>query len=216
MRVPGRAARRDARRGRVRRVPRAGRALPAGLRAAPGGVGGERWRRCGRWCRRCGSRRCGRWRWSWSCGCRLLDGGVRGCAAEARDLHHRRLAGTHADDPVHPTCAGYLAHLQEAADSGSAAVLAAAVLPCFRVYAWVGAQLGAAPDGHPFADWLTAYGDPGFAASSAEATRLVEEMAAAATPSERGRMARAFRRSTEWELAFFAMPLAGAAGEFTC
>ncbi|TDW45626.1 hydroxymethylpyrimidine/phosphomethylpyrimidine kinase [Curtobacterium sp. PhB42] len=133
-----------------------------------------------------------------------------GCAAEARDLHHRRLAGTHADDPVHPTCAGYLAHLQEAADSGSAAVLAAAVLPCFRVYAWVGAQLGAAPDGHAFADWITAYGDPGFAASSAEATRLVEEMAAAATPSERGRMARAFRRSTEWELAFFAMPGAGA------
>ncbi|WP_235036074.1 bifunctional hydroxymethylpyrimidine kinase/phosphomethylpyrimidine kinase [Curtobacterium sp. 18060] len=141
---------------------------------------------------------------------------AEGCAAEARDLHHRRLAGTHADDPVHPTCAGYLAHLQEAADSGSAAVLAAAVLPCFRVYAWVGAQLGAAPDGHPFADWLTAYGDPGFAASSAEAARLVEEMAAAATPVERGRMARAFRRSTEWELAFFAMPLAGAAGEFTC
>ncbi|ROQ05827.1 MULTISPECIES: bifunctional hydroxymethylpyrimidine kinase/phosphomethylpyrimidine kinase [unclassified Curtobacterium] len=136
-----------------------------------------------------------------------------GCAAEARDLHHRRLAGTHADDPVHPTCAGYLAHLQEAADSGSAAVLTAAVLPCFRVYAWVGAQLGAAPDGHAFADWITAYGDPGFAASSAEATRLVEEMAAAATPSERGRMARAFRRSTEWELAFFAMPLAlGATG----
>ncbi|MBT1624539.1 bifunctional hydroxymethylpyrimidine kinase/phosphomethylpyrimidine kinase [Curtobacterium flaccumfaciens pv. oortii] len=131
-----------------------------------------------------------------------------GCATEARDLHHRRLAGTHADDPVHPTCAGYLAHLQEAADSGSAAVLAAAVLPCFRVYAWVGAQLGSAPDGHAFADWITAYGDPGFAASSAEATRLVEEMAAAATPSERGRMARAFRRSTEWELAFFAMPLA--------
>ncbi|MBF4609310.1 bifunctional hydroxymethylpyrimidine kinase/phosphomethylpyrimidine kinase [Curtobacterium sp. VKM Ac-1393] len=140
---------------------------------------------------------------------------AEGCATEARDLHHRRLAGTHADDPVHPTCAGYLAHLQRAADSGSAAVLAAAVLPCFRVYAWVGSQLGAAPDGHAFADWITAYGDPGFAASSAEATRLVEAMAAAATPSERGRMARAFRRSTEWELAFFRMPLAGTAGAGT-
>ncbi len=138
-----------------------------------------------------------------------------GCAAEARDLHHRRLAGTHADDPVHPTCAGYLAHLQQAADSGSAAVLAAAVLPCFRVYAWVGAQLGTAPDGHPFADWIAAYGDEGFAASSAEATRLVEEMAAAATPAERGRMARAFRRSTEWELAFFEMPLGLGAGAGT-
>lgn len=137
---------------------------------------------------------------------------AQGCADEARDLHHRRLAGSHADDPVHPTCAGYLAHLQEAADSGSRAVLAAAVLPCFRVYAWVGSQLGVAPDGHAFADWITAYGDPGFAASSAEATRLVEEAARAATPDERGRMARAFRRSTEWELAFFRMPTAGAAG----
>lgn len=137
---------------------------------------------------------------------------AQGCADEARDLHHRRLAGSHADDPVHPTCAGYLAHLQEAADSGSRAVLAAAVLPCFRVYAWVGSQLGVAPDGHAFADWITAYGDPGFAASSAEATRLVEEAARAATPDERGRMARAFRRSAEWELAFFRMPTAGAAG----
>lgn len=131
---------------------------------------------------------------------------AQGCADEARDLHHRRLAGSHADDPVHPTCAGYLAHLQQAADSGSPAVLAAAVLPCFRVYAWVGSQLGVAPDGHAFADWITAYGDPGFAASSAEATRLVEEAARAATPDERGRMARAFRRSAEWELAFFRMP----------
>lgn len=129
-----------------------------------------------------------------------------GCADEARDLHHRRLAGTHADDPVHPTCAGYLAHLQAAADSGSVGVLAAAVLPCFRVYAWVGTQLGRAPEGHPFADWLGAYGDPAFAAASAEATARVEALAAAADPSERGRMARAHRRSTEWELAFFRMP----------
>ncbi|WIE76803.1 bifunctional hydroxymethylpyrimidine kinase/phosphomethylpyrimidine kinase [Curtobacterium sp. MCSS17_007] len=131
---------------------------------------------------------------------------AQGCADEARELHHRRLAGSHADDPVHPTCAGYLAHLQDAADSGSPAVLAAAVLPCFRVYAWVGTQLGHAPDGHPFADWLGAYGDPAFAAASAEATARVEELAAAADAAERGRMARAHRRSTAWELAFFRMP----------
>lgn len=138
---------------------------------------------------------------------------AQGCADEARDLHHRRLAGSHAEDPVHPTCAGYLAHLQEAADSGSAAVLAAAVLPCFRVYAWVGTRLGHAPEGHPFADWLGAYGDPGFAAASAEATAIVEELAAAADPDERGRMTRAFRRSTEWEAAFFRMPTEAAAAE---
>ncbi|PZF10663.1 bifunctional hydroxymethylpyrimidine kinase/phosphomethylpyrimidine kinase [Curtobacterium sp. MCPF17_011] len=133
-----------------------------------------------------------------------------GCAAEARDLHHRRLAGSHADDPVHPVCAGYLAHLADAArqsaDSGDVAVLAAAVLPCFRVYAWVGERLGTAPVGHPFADWITAYGDPGFAASSARATELVEELAGRADPALRGRMARAFRQSVAQELAFFRMP----------
>ncbi|MBT2504210.1 hypothetical protein J7E22_16910, partial [Curtobacterium sp. ISL-83] len=77
----------------------------------------------------------------------------------------------------------------------------AAVLPCFRVYAWVGEQLGRAPEGHPFADWITAYGDPGFAAASAEATRRVEALAVAAPAAERGRMARAFRTSAAWELA---------------
>ena len=130
-----------------------------------------------------------------------------GCAAEARDLHHRRLGDAHADDPVHPVCAGYLAHLQAAADSGSTAVLAAAVLPCFRVYAWVGTRLGVAPEGHPYADWVSAYGDPGFAAASAEATEQVERLAAVATAEERGRMARAHRRSTVWEEAFFRMAL---------
>jgi hydroxymethylpyrimidine kinase/phosphomethylpyrimidine kinase len=135
---------------------------------------------------------------------------AEGCAVEARDLHHRRLAGTHADDPVHPTCAGYLDHLRAAAESGSADVLAAAVLPCFRVYAWVGTQLGQVPAEHPYADWIAAYGDPGFAAASVSATRWVERRAAAASPAERGAMTRAFRRSVEWELAFFRMPTTAA------
>ncbi|GAA3338987.1 bifunctional hydroxymethylpyrimidine kinase/phosphomethylpyrimidine kinase [Curtobacterium pusillum] len=151
---------------------------------------------------------------SWSTGeeAAFWAAAAQGCADEARDLHHRRLAGTHADDPVHPTCAGYLAHLQEAADSGSAGVLAAAVLPCFRVYAWVGTRMGRAAPEHPFADWIAAYGDQGFADASAAATGWVERSAAAATPAERGAMSRAFRRATEWELAFFRMPMAAAAG----
>ncbi|MGN8050529.1 bifunctional hydroxymethylpyrimidine kinase/phosphomethylpyrimidine kinase [Curtobacterium sp. 22159] len=132
---------------------------------------------------------------------------AQGCADEARDLHHRRLAGTRGDDAVLPTCAGYLAHLEEAAASGDPGVLAAAVLPCFRVYAWVGTRFGTVPDEHPFADWVRAYDDPGFAEASAAATAWVERRAAAATPAERGAMTRAFRRSTEWELAFFRMPL---------
>ena len=71
---------------------------------------------------------------------------AEGCAAEARDLHHRRLAGTHADTPVHPVCAAYLAHLDAAAADPEVGVLAAAVLPCFQVYAWVGTRLHDALD----------------------------------------------------------------------
>lgn len=130
-----------------------------------------------------------------------------GCATEAAALHHRRLAGRRAEDAVHPVCAGYLAHLDAAAQD-STEVLAAAVLPCFRVYAWVGEHLGVPAQEHPFADWVMAYGDPGFAASSRAATAHVEAMAAAASPAVRGRMARAFRTSTIWEREFFAMPYA--------
>ncbi|MGN6409793.1 MAG: TenA family protein, partial [Curtobacterium sp.] len=149
---------------------------------------------------------------SWTSGAEAAfwQAAARGCADEARDLHHRRLAGTHAEDPVHPVCAGYLAHLQAAADSGSVGVLAAAVLPCFRVYAWVGTQIGTVPADHPFADWIGAYGDRGFAAAAAEAPARVERLAAAAPPAERGAMTRAFRASTAWELAFFRMPTGGA------
>jgi len=147
---------------------------------------------------------------SWTTGAEAAfwQASAQGCADEARDLHHRRLAGTHAEDPVHPVCAGYLAHLQAAADSGSVGVLAAAVLPCFRVYAWVGTQIGTVGSDHPFADWIGAYGDPGFAEASADATARVERLAAAAAPAERGAMTRAFRASTAWELAFFRMPTA--------
>ncbi|MGG7308186.1 bifunctional hydroxymethylpyrimidine kinase/phosphomethylpyrimidine kinase [Curtobacterium sp. AB451] len=147
---------------------------------------------------------------SWTTGAEAAfwQASAQGCADEARDLHHRRLAGSHAEDPVHPVCAGYLAHLQAAADSGSAGVLAAAVLPCFRVYAWVGTQIGTVGADHPFADWIGAYGDPAFADASAEATARVERLAAAATPAERGAMTRAFRTSTAWEAAFFRMPTA--------
>jgi hydroxymethylpyrimidine kinase/phosphomethylpyrimidine kinase len=141
-----------------------------------------------------------------------------GCAEEAASLHHRRLAGTRADDAVDPTCAGYLAHLAACAEADDVAVLAAAVLPCFRVYAWVGAQFGAAAvlpgagELHPYADWVTAYGDPGFAASSAAATEHVEDLARGASPAVRGAMARAFRASVAWELAFFRMPTGDAVG----
>ena len=38
----------------------------------------------------------------------------------------------------------------------------AAVLPCFWLYAHLGAKVPHVPDGHSYASWLQTYGDPEF------------------------------------------------------
>ena len=91
---------------------------------------------------------------------------------------------------------------------------AAAVLPCFWLYADLGERLAAGAfgdvandPGHPYATWLRTYGDPAFSLANRRAIDLVTGLAAAATPAVRERMRRAFRVSSEHELAFFAAPL---------
>ncbi|MGL1344702.1 hypothetical protein ACSTKE_00345, partial [Vibrio parahaemolyticus] len=63
-----------------------------------------------------------------------------------------------------------------------------------------------APD-HAYADWLTAYGDEVFAASSAEASRIADAAARSASPAVRTAMSVAYARSMRLELAFFEAPL---------
>jgi len=102
----------------------------------------------------------------------------------------------------------YTDHLHAASASGSYPVLVAAVLPCFVLYTDIGARWrGTFTTAHPYADWLTAYGDPVFAASSAQATAIVDGAARLATPATRAAMAAAYDRSMALELAFFEAPL---------
>ncbi|MFX7052477.1 hypothetical protein ABTH91_20805, partial [Acinetobacter baumannii] len=86
----------------------------------------------------------------------------------------------------------------------SYAVLVAAVLPCFVLYTDIGARWRAtfAPD-HAYADWLTAYGDEAFAASSAAASRIADAAARSASPAVRAAMSAAYARSMRLEWAFF-------------
>ncbi len=106
-----------------------------------------------------------------------------------------------------PATSAYLAHLQDAAASGSYAIVVAAALPCFWLYTDLGVRLRAhAHDAHPYADWLTTYGDPEFAAATEEAVAIGERVASAASADDRARMDEAFARSMRHELAFFDAP----------
>ncbi len=85
----------------------------------------------------------------------------------------------------------YVDHLLAASVSGSYGVLVAAALPCFWLYAEVGATLhgqflaAGSPSGHPYADWLRTYADEDFAAATRQAMRITDDAARAASEAER-------------------------------
>lgn len=128
------------------------------------------------------------------------------CLEEEAALHQ-----SHVDPaglaPANSTLA-YTDHLHAASTTGSYAVLIAAILPCFVLYTDIGARWrGTFAADHPYADWLTAYGDEAFAASSAEASKIVDAAAVTASPATRSAMAAVYDRSMALELAFFEAPL---------
>ncbi|WP_280301568.1 TenA family protein [Nocardia neocaledoniensis] len=108
------------------------------------------------------------------------------------------------------TCLAYVSYLIAAAATEPYAVAAAAVLPCFWIYAEVGRDLAASaeqvvaadPD-HPYARWVTTYGAEDFQQTAATARTLVDEAADAATEAERAAMATAFTLATRYELLFW-------------
>ncbi len=128
------------------------------------------------------------------------------CLAEEAALHR-----SHVDpagfEPAASTRA-YTDHLHAASAIGSYAVLVAAILPCFVLYTDIGARWrGTFAPTHPYADWLTAYGDETFAASSAAAADIADAAARSASAPLRHEMAAAYERSMALELAFFEAPL---------
>jgi len=145
--------------------------------------------------------------------------GSRECLTGELARHERDLAGRPgtAATPVEPNAVnlGYLDHLLASGARGGYPELVAAVLPCYWIYDDLGRRLLAGEFGpepgspeHPYAEWLAMYAEPSFAVSTRRAIELVTGVAAAAAPEVRERMHRAFRRSAEFELAFFAAPLA--------
>jgi len=122
-----------------------------------------------------------------------------------RALHASHVAEVARIEPS-PTCTAYTSYLFALAGGGSYATLVAGVLPCFWIYEDVGRRLqasAAAAEGHPYADWISTYGDPAFAAVTEQARRLTDRLAHDAGPSTRRAMHGAFRTAARYEWMFW-------------
>jgi hydroxymethylpyrimidine/phosphomethylpyrimidine kinase len=138
--------------------------------------------------------------------------GAQNCLEVESELH-RTWLGTRTSGPeLGPVTKSYVDHLLAASVAGSYGVLVAAVLPCFWLYAEVGATLhgeflaAGAPADHPYAAWLRTYADEEFAAATRQAVAFTDAAARLASDSERQAMALAFRQSSRYEVDFFDAP----------
>lgn len=131
---------------------------------------------------------------------------ARGAIVVERSLHAAHVADfAHAQ--ASPTTTAYTNHLLALAGGGCYPALAAGLLPCFWIYEDVGtrlkSRLGSRLAGHPFEDWISQYGDPAFAASTATAIALVDSLAGDAGPGTRERMRAAFVTAARYEWMFW-------------
>jgi thiaminase/transcriptional activator TenA len=130
-------------------------------------------------------------------------------AVEAERALHATLLGEHGIDingpgEPSPTCLLYTSSLIASAATEPVEVALAAVLPCFRVYAEVGAAIakGTTAD-HPYGAWIATYSDPEFAAITTEVEALADELAKRAGAGIPERMSAAYATSTRLEWMFW-------------
>jgi thiaminase (transcriptional activator TenA) len=122
-----------------------------------------------------------------------------------RELHAAHVADF-AVIPKSPTCKAYTSFLFSVAAAGCYPALAAGILPCFCIYEDVGRRLKDRVGdltGHPYADWISTYGDPQFAASTEQAKQILDRLAAQADPGTVERMHQAFATASRYEWMFW-------------
>ena len=102
-----------------------------------------------------------------------------------------------------PATRAYTDFLLRTAWSAGVAEIVAAMVPCMRLYAWLGKTL--APklrDGHPYGDWIRTYSDPAFENLAASVENLLDELAEDGAP-----IRDVYRYAMLCERDFFAAPL---------
>ncbi|MBG0740946.1 bifunctional hydroxymethylpyrimidine kinase/phosphomethylpyrimidine kinase [Paeniglutamicibacter antarcticus] len=148
----------------------------------------------------------------------------RQCLEVEAQLHRNWLGAQASPAMPGPVTKAYVDHLLAAGSGGSYGEVVAAVLPCYWLYADIGAALhrqflidfpddDGGKDGadggagsHPYSAWLLTYADEAFAAAAGEAIAITDAAARNASPADRERMRRAFGESAKYELAFFDAP----------
>ena len=122
----------------------------------------------------------------------------------------RELHATHVADfaaiPKSPTCTAYTSYLFSLAAAGCYPALAAGILPCFWIYEDVGSALKDRVSdltAHPYADWISTYGDPEFAAATEQAKQILDRLAAQEDPGTVERMHQAFATASRYEWMFW-------------
>jgi thiaminase/transcriptional activator TenA len=131
-----------------------------------------------------------------------LMGGV----LEELELHRAYAASLNIDlshvQPL-PATRAYTDFLLHTAWGAGVDEILAAMVPCMRLYAWLGQTL--APhnyEGHPYGHWLTTYASPAFAVLAVEIESLLDELARDG-PAVR----EAYRYAMRCERDFFAAPM---------
>lgn len=109
-----------------------------------------------------------------------------------------------ATTPVAPTTRAYGSYLLATAYGGSFAEGLAAVLPCYWVYARVGAEMVARGSPDPrYARWIDTYGGPEFADVVAEVLALTDRVGAGLGPDEEAAARAHFGVTTRYEWMFW-------------
>ena len=101
-----------------------------------------------------------------------------------------------------PATLAYTEFLLATAATGGLAMVFAAMTPCMRLYAWLGASLDADAAG-PYAEWVQTYSDPDFEALAARLERLLDEQ-----DEDSPAVHATYRRAMRLELEFFDATLA--------
>lgn len=132
--------------------------------------------------------------------------GAAECLIVEAELHRSYLGGkNHAESSApSPITMAYTDFLLARVMDQDYVIGAAAVLPCYWLYAEIGLNLAAQnhPD-HPYHAWLDTYSSEEFIAGTQAAINRVEQALEQAGPAQRVTAARAFLSASMYELEFF-------------
>lgn len=103
-----------------------------------------------------------------------------------------------------PTGSAYMSWITSWCQQGSFLEGLVSVLPCYWIYARVGASLSASGSPHPaFARWIASYGEVDFDRVAAEALDCVDRLAPRHTESELQRCVDIYRQGSRYEWMFW-------------